>query len=243
MRQNITRVVLAATLLLPWCANAAGETQDTTTSGQPQGAAAAPKPADSAAADSGKQESSGDERSRRDDPARSVTYGGIGLSKVSPGFDNAKDAVNIEVLMGFRIPDINVFAVELEIGATMLPGQVTQTSTTGGGTCPITDPLCTPPSSSTTSSNQDFQMQSLAAYAVFRSPGTVYALGKLGYRYLSTSLPELENDRSGNAWSLGAGYRYRPGIAGAELFYTHMSDHIKYYGFTLSYGFGGSRRD
>lgn len=191
--------------------------------------------ADAAAGDEGKDGGADDEMKR-------VTYSGIGLSRLSTGFENVKDAVSLDAAMGFRIPDVQWFGVELNLSATVIPGQVKQTSSTGGGEdCPF-DPLpigCTDQPGSTSSSEEDFQALSFGVFGVVRTPGKLYGMGKIGYRYMNTNLPELEEDRSGSAWGAGLGYRYSAAGGFAELQYTKLSDDLELLGFSLGYGFGG----
>ena len=167
-----------------------------------------------------------------------ITYSGIGLSRLSTDFDNVKDAVSLDAALGFRVPDVQWFAVELDIGFTLIPGEVERESFDPGTECPITDPFCTPEEPNTTSSQEDFQAFNLGVFAIIRTPGRFYAMGKTGYRYLNTNLPELDDDRSGSAWGLGLGYRYSAAGGFAELGYTKLSDDLKALGFSLGYGFG-----
>ncbi|HUS24199.1 MAG TPA: outer membrane beta-barrel protein [Candidatus Binatia bacterium] len=170
----------------------------------------------------------------------STTYSGIGLSRISTSFSNVDPAINLDVAMGFRVPTVQWIGVELNLGFSMIPGQVTETNSTTGTTCtPLEELLgnCTPTSGATTSSQDDFQALNLGAYAVLRSPGRFYGMGKLGYRYLNTSLPELSDDRSGTAWGIGFGYRWNKRGSYAELHYTRLSADLSAIGFELAYGF------
>ena len=171
-----------------------------------------------------------------EDEEMSTTYSTIGLQKVSADFDNVKDAINLDFTMiGFRIPTINWFAIELNLGFTMAPGQIDQ-SGSSGTTCPITDPFCTP-SSGSASSQSDFTTTTVGAFGVVRSPGSVYAMGKAGYRYMNTSIDQLQNDRSGTAWGAGIGYRWNKKGSFAELGYTKIADKISGIGFSISYSY------
>ena len=181
-----------------------------------------------------------------DKPRESVTYTGIGLTRVSTDFDNLKDAVNLQLVLGFRVPTFDWFGAEVEIGTTIIPGENESNTSSGGGggACGgILQPPC-PPGTTNTQDLDELQMNNIAAYAVFRSPGRLYGMGKIGYRYVNASIEELmEDDRSGTAWGAGAGYRWGETLSGVELFYTKFSDRIDYIGFTLNYGFDGRDRD
>lgn len=158
----------------------------------------------------------------------SATYSTIGISSVDSGFDNVKNAINLEsTLIGLRIPTLPWIAVELNAGFTMIPGQVDTCGGFGGPACGSGDSL----------SNDEFVAHMFGVYGVFRSPGTFFAMAKIGYRYLNSSLPEFEEDRSGDAWSAGAGYRWsRDGFA--ELQYTKVNDDLNTIGITFSFSPG-----
>lgn len=165
-------------------------------------------------------------------------YSAVGLQKIGTDFENVDDAVNLDVtLVGFRIPTVSWFAVELNLSGTVIPGQVRESSTTGPSECPLLDPFCTPTPGSSTTSETDFALTTAGVFAVLRSPGKFYGVGKVGYRYLSTTLPEYEDDRSGNALSLGAGYRWKDDGTYAELGYTRIADGIDAIGFSVSYSY------
>lgn len=171
-----------------------------------------------------------------EDEEMSTTYSTIGLQKVAADFDNVKDAINLDFTMiGFRIPTINWFAIELNLGFTMAPGQITQSTTsTGTGCGGLLQPPCT---SNTATSQSDFTTTTVGAFGVLRSPGSVYVMGKAGYRYMNTSLDQLQNDRSGTAWGAGIGYRWNKKGSFAELGYTKIADKISGIGFSISYSY------
>ena len=76
-------------------------------------------------------------------------------------------------------------------------------------------------------------------YAVYRSPGKFYGMGKVGYRYAGTNIQELQADRSGSAYAGGVGYRWNPKKSnGVELYYNKFTSQITYYGLNIAYGFG-----
>lgn len=177
-----------------------------------------------------------------EDGDQSVTYSGIGLSKLSADFDNVKDAINLNVVIGFRIPTVNIFGIELELSSTVIPGQVDSQScstTGGGGGLPVIggggegEETCT-------QSQNDFGTNGAGVYAVLRSPGKFYVMGKAGYRYVTTSLSELDEERSGNAYAGGLGYRWNlRKNNGFEFYYNKYAERLDFLGFSVSYGFGG----
>jgi hypothetical protein len=116
-----------------------------------------------------------------DETDESVTYSGIGLSYVGTDFDNVDDAINLGVVIGFRIPTVNIFAVELELSTTVIPGQIDSQSCStsgGGGGFPIIGGGSSPQTTCVRSQN-DFGTNSAGVYAVLRSPGRFYAMGKV----------------------------------------------------------------
>ena len=171
----------------------------------------------------------------------STTYSSIGLQKLAfklPGAD-VKDAVNLDITMiGFRIPPAPWFAVELNLGFTMIPGQI---SSSTGGTAGDPFPGCVVTntcSGASGSNNQaDLSATSAGVFGVLRSTGSVFAMGKLGYRYLTTNIDGFPPDRSGNAWGAGIGYRWNKKGSYAEFGYTHYNADIHAIGFSLSYSY------
>jgi hypothetical protein len=186
---------------------------------------------------------SSDKKSEGHHEHESVTYSGIGLAWVGTDFDNLKDAVNLNFALGFRIPTFDWFGAEVEIGTTIIPGEredLPQCQSSSGFPPQVISRDC--PGHYTQSSN-DFQMNNIAVYGVFRSRGKFYFMGKGGYRYLNSSIEELEDNRSGAAFGGGVGYRWGESLSGVELYYTHFSSEVTFIGFSISYGFGGHGRD
>lgn len=181
-----------------------------------------------------------DHEDDRDRDLRDITYSAIGLSRMSVDFENVEEAVTLDATMGFRPPSVQWFGVELNLGFTVIPGEVTRATNSTGQQC---GGLLMPPCDTTqTTAQEDFNAFNLGVFAVVRSPGTLFAMGKVGYRYLNTSLPELDDERSGSAWGAGFGYRYNDRGGFAELQYLRLSPEIDTIGFALGYGFG-SRKD
>lgn len=158
----------------------------------------------------------------------STTYSTIGLSKMSADFDNVKDAISIDTtLIGFRVPTFPWVGIELNASFTMIPGEVDQQSACGG----LAQPACP---NNISSSRDPFTVFNIGAYGVVRSPGKFFAVGKIGYRYLQSSLPELDEDKNGTSWTGGVGYRWaRDGFV--EIGYSKISDKIDGIGLTFSY--------
>ncbi|MEQ1438631.1 hypothetical protein AAG565_04640 [Fontimonas sp. SYSU GA230001] len=190
---------------------------------------------------------------RHDEPRddESVTYSGIGLSRVKTHYDNLKEAVNLDFTLGIRVPNLNWIAAEVNGSVTIIPGENKGGSSVIGGSdgnCQINNPPfppgCTPASGGqqVTSSGSDFQMQLLGAYLVLKSPGRFYATGRAGYGYQVTSIDEITNkERSGAVYSGGLGWRYGKDLGGVELVYARMLSGVDAIGFTVTYGFGPKR--
>ena len=151
-----------------------------------------------------------------------VFYSGFGVSRASPDFVNVGSAINLEGVMGFRIPTVPWFGIELDIAQTIIPGEnnpEVQPSQNCGG-------LLEPPCPGATSDPDDFGMQALGISAAFKSTGRFYVTGKYGYRYITTSIRELDDDRSGNGFAFGVGYRWGKGHSGVELAYKELAEDV-----------------
>jgi hypothetical protein len=175
-----------------------------------------------------------------DDPAQQMTYAGIGFAQVSTNFDNVKPAVNLTGVIGIHPPGTNWLAGELELGTTISSGDVSTQPAAAAANCGgVLQPPC--PAAGSAAPGH-FSLQHAAVFGVLRTPGLVYGIGRIGYQYISTSLPQLDGHHSGLAWSLGGGWRYRPAsITGLELLYTQVSNHVRYLGLGLNYSFGASK--
>lgn len=158
----------------------------------------------------------------------STTYSTIGLSKLSAGFSNVKDAVSLDsTLIGLRVPTFPWVGIELNASFTMIPGQVDQPSGCGG----LGQPACP---SNISSSNDPFSVINFGVYGVGRTPGKFFGVAKLGYRYLTSSLREFADAGNGTSWTAGVGYRWaRDGFV--ELGYSRVTDQIDAIGVTFSY--------
>lgn len=168
-----------------------------------------------------------------------VFYSGFGISRVSSDFDNLEDAVNLDVILGFRIPTVPWVGIEIDLGQTVIPGE-----NSGGGGGGLTggsntncggllQPPCPEAAAPNTSDPDEFQMQALGASLVLKSTGKFYALGRFGYRYVATSIDELNVNRSGTGFGVGAGYRWGKGLSGVQIQYQQLSDDIDAIGITF----------
>jgi hypothetical protein len=179
-----------------------------------------------------------DTRSSPSEEDTAVTYSNIGLSRVSTDFDNLKNAVNLDLGLGLRVPKINWVSAELDFDLTVIEGD--NTSQSSGGCGGPLGPPCPSGGGKVTSSSDPFQMQNIGAYIVLRNPGPFYFMGKYGYRYLQTSVPEIDQaGHNGTSYALGLGWRWGKGLSGVELGYTHYDSDINGWGFNINYGFGG----
>ena len=170
---------------------------------------------------SGKQ-SRGDDELDDEDLDEQVFYSGFGINRATADFSNLDSAINIEGVMGFRIPTVPWFGIEIDIAQTLIPGENTpdvQPSQGCGG-------LLEPPCPGATGDPDEFAMQALGLSAAFKSSGRFYVTGKYGYQYVVTSIRELDDQRSGNSFAFGVGYRWGRGHSGVELGYKQLSDDI-----------------
>ena len=167
-----------------------------------------------------------------------MTYAGIGFARVTPPPSYAHAATNLTGTLGFHPPQSNLLAIEFELGTTVASGDVDRT-TAAPANC---GGLLQPPCPATGATQDHFSLQHGGVFGVLRTPGRVYGIGRAGYQYINTSLPELDGHHSGFAWSAGAGLHYSGDISGVELLYTRVTNHVSYWGLSLSYGFGRSKK-
>lgn len=176
-----------------------------------------------------------------------VFYSGMGITQVETDFSNLEKAVNLEVVLGFRIPTVKWFGIEIDIGQTIIPGE-NQTTEGGGPPVCVSDPIpvidpdgtpngCVPAGSGgeqvNTRDRDELQMQALGVSAVVKSTGRFYVLGRYGYRYIATSIDELNESRSGTGLGVGVGYRWGKGLSGVELSYKELSENVDQIGLTF----------
>lgn len=186
-----------------------------------------------------------------EDDDNAVSYSSVGLTRVSADFDNLKEAINLDFGIGIRVPTINWISAEINFSQTIIPGENTGQPSSGlggGGACGgLLQPPCPSGGGSqgnNTRTSDDLGMTNLGVFAVLRSPGQFYAVGKLGYRYINSSIPEIQEggDKSGTAYGAGIGYRWGKSLSGVEILYTKYSEQLDYLGFNIAYGFGGRNR-
>jgi hypothetical protein len=197
-----------------------------------------------------------DTKAGSSDPMREIFYAGIGVQRWDTDFNNVGAPINLDAVMGIRIPTIDWIMAEIDVSGTIIPGK---NDNQGGGILgkadciggvPGVPPGCTIPDDGggngddggeETSSQEDLQMLTLGVYAVLRSPGRFYATGKVGYRYLQTNFEELYDKRSGPAFGGGIGWRWGETLSGVEFLYTSYGDGVNSMGLHVVYGFGGGR--
>ncbi|MGJ8669422.1 MAG: hypothetical protein ACSHXK_08045 [Oceanococcus sp.] len=189
-------------------------------------------------------------------------YSSILITSVDSGFSNIDRAIGLGGTIGIRIPGVvvggtNILAAEIDINSTVIPGKNkggggTLTSSCddgggggddgglgglggllgggddggGGGDC------------STTTSSNDFHMQAIGIFAKARSPGRFFGSARVGYRYVISTIPELEEDQTGSAWGLGVGYQYNTTGAAFELNYSQYGSNLSFITLAVNYAFG-----
>lgn len=160
----------------------------------------------------------------------------FGVQRAETDFDNLGEAINIGGTFGVqfgRIPGLGIrgLGIGLSFVQTIRPGENEgQPSALGngdGGLPVIGDGGDGGGSNRNfTRSNEEFIMQSLGAFVSYRTPTTLYGIAKAGYAYTDTNIPELDDDREGFAWQVGAGYRYGSSPIGVELLYARYTDAV-----------------
>ena len=168
-----------------------------------------------------------------------VFYSGMGISRVETDFENLGEAVNLDLTLGFRIPTVKWFGIELDIGQTVIPGDYIDPQPAGP---PCPDPPLPPTPGCGTPAQpgaddpgeRDFGMMALGINAAFKSTGRFYALGRYGYRHLTTSNETINDmDKSTTGFTVGGGYRWGRGLSGVELAYKELGEDITSLGLTF----------
>jgi hypothetical protein len=170
-----------------------------------------------------------------------VFYSGMGVSRVETGYANLGEAINLDVTLGFRIPTVKWFGVEIDIGQTIIPGEYREprpaqpAQPIGCGTVlnPCTTPAQPAEEGARDSGRDEFAMQALGISAAFKSTGRFYVMGRYGYRYLATSNDTINEKRSGNGFGVGVGYRWGKGLSGVELMYRELGEEVDSIGLTF----------
>jgi len=161
----------------------------------------------------------------------------FGVQRAESDFDNLGEAINIGGTFGVqfgRIPGIGIegLGIGLSLVQTIRPGQnegqPSPLDNGGDGGLPGLGGGDDDGGSSGnfTRSNDDFIMQSLGAFVSYRTPTTLYGIAKAGYAYTDTNIPELDDERDGFAWQVGAGYRYGSSPIGVELLYARYTGDV-----------------
>jgi hypothetical protein len=175
-----------------------------------------------------------------------LLYLSFGVSHVSSTFANVKDAANVDVSLGAGLPwpYLDWFGAEIALAFTVLPGEHRgpQPCQEAGGLPPLSPGEVVCEAGLYTRSQNELQMTNLGAFGVLRTPGKFYVLGKYGWRYIASSIDEIqERDRDGPAWAAGAGWRFGYGrLTGLELSYSDYSEHLEMVTLALTHGFGAA---
>lgn len=206
-------------------------------------------PVQSAADDEGNDKDKKDDDKDRD-PSRRITYSSIGLTRASTDFDNLGKPINLSAVLGIRVPTLEIISAEIELSTTLIPGENDGRTSGGGlggggGGGGLLDPILgggdegggSAPAGNFTQRPDDLLLNTIGVFGVVRSPGDFYAVGKYGFRYIQSSIQELQEEASGTAYVLGGGYRYGED-GGVELTYSKYSDFIDYISLVVTYGFG-----
>lgn len=190
-------------------------------------------------ADSGKQHPK-DEELDDEDLDEQVFYSGLGIDRVSTDFANLGEATNLQAVLGFRIPTVKWFGLEIDLGQTLIPGDYRDPDPGSLGTPTGCGPLGTDPCPGTPAEEgafdpegDEFQMQALGLSLALKSTGRFYVMGRYGYRYLATSNEALNEDRSSKGFGAGLGYRWGRGLSGVELTYKELAEHVESIGLTF----------
>lgn len=182
------------------------------------------------------QDNGSDEQPEIQDGSGGV-FSTFGVQRAETDFDNLGEAINLGGTFGVqfgRIPGIGIrgLGIGLSFVQTIRPGQNEGQPSAlgngdGGGLLPgVGDGDGGGSSGNFTRSNDDFIMQSLGAFVSYRTPTTLYGIAKAGYAYTDTNIPELDDEREGFAWQVGAGYRYGSSPIGVELIYARYTGDV-----------------
>lgn len=196
------------------------------------------------------EDSKSDDGDARYDP----TYSALRLTSAQADFDNLDRAVNLGFTLGINIPALSFLAAEIDLSTTLIPGENRGTGSItggggggGGGGFPIDplDPLgggggeegdggsASP--ANNTSDPDDLRLSTVGIFAVGRTPGRYFGSARLGYRFVESSINELNENQSGSAWGLGMGYRYGEAGGAVELTYSQYGSDLSYLSLAISY--------
>ncbi len=181
------------------------------------------------------------------------TYSGIRLTSVTTDFDNLDRAINLGYTLGIAIPPLgNMVAAEIDLSTTLIPGENSGgTGITGGGGDEGSgdggllglggggdgDGGGGDSSSSggkRTQGNEDLRTNSVGIFLSGRTPGRFFGMARAGYRFMRSTVDELNEEQTGAAFTLGGGYRYdKDGTV--ELSYTQYSDEAAYLSLAVNF--------
>lgn len=197
------------------------------------------------------QKNDDDDDKKERDPRRKITYSSIGLTRASTDFDNLGKPINLSAVLGIRVPKLDIISAEIDLSTTLIPGEndgrtASSGGLGGGGGGGLFDPILgggggggeEAQAGNFTRSPDDLLLNTIGVFGVLRSPGDFYAVGKYGFRYIQSTIQELQEEASGTAYVVGGGYRYGED-GGVELTYSKYSDFIDYFSLVVTYGFGG----
>lgn len=241
-------VLLAALALASPAAFAQSEDEQMLKQGQPPSGNTSGDPASpsstqtSSASDSGSSE--GTDKGTRysdDELDEQVFYSGMGVDRVSTDYTNLKDAINLDLTLGFRIPTAPWFGLEIDLGQTIIPGEYRdpKPAQPAGPSCsPVPTPGCGTPAQPAEDGAYDrqgdeFGMQALGLSLALKTTGRFYLTGKYGYRYIATSNDTINENRSGKGFAAGVGYRWGRGLSGVELGYKQLAENVDSIGLTF----------
>ncbi len=184
-----------------------------------------------------------------DDP----TYSGMRLTSVTTDYENLDNAVNLGYTLGIAIPPLgNMLAAEIDLSTTLIPGENSGGTglAGGGGDGGGQDGGLIGPglgggdgdggggdsssSGQRTRGNEDLRTNSVGIFLSGRTPGQLFGLARAGYRFMQSTVDELNEERSGAAFTLGGGYRYAEDGT-VELSYTRYSDEVDYLSLAVNF--------
>lgn len=163
-----------------------------------------------------------------------TAYSAFRITQVRPDFDNLDPAINIGYTYGVYIPGLSWLAAEFDISQTIIPGENSGGGAFAKGLLPGGGGGDEGNGGNTTASGDDLAITSVAIFAAARSPGRYYGLARLGYRFLQSNIQEIDDESTGGAFGLGAGFRYGRTSA-LELTYTQYGSDLSYLSFVINY--------
>jgi hypothetical protein len=158
-----------------------------------------------------------------------VFYSGMGLERVSTDYENLGAATNLTAVLGFRIPTAKWFGLEIDLGQTLIPGENNREVDSSAGCGGLLEPPC----EDNTADRDELGMQALGLSLALKTTGRFYLMGRYGYRYLATSIDELNEDRSSKGLGVGLGYRWGRGLSGVEFAYKQIGEDVDSLGLTF----------